>query len=153
LFSERQIVEQLACRACRNAITSEESCSVCRDFKERNLVVPGELKSEQLNLGDLADRTARLLEVQIKSLQREVDKQRGNYNAKLSKESQNLSVALAKVLDNARKLHKEGSAAVNRMSFDERVNLMVEWYMSLPPANRKKVMNVLNETDKIRAIK
>jgi hypothetical protein len=29
----------------------------------------------------------------------------------------------------------------------------VEWYMSLPPANRKKVMNVLNETDKIRAIK
>lgn len=110
-------------------------------------MVPGETPNEHLDLQELADQTAILLRSQMKALGRAIDKERGVYNAALAKEARDNAVALAKVLENARKLHKEGSAAVNRMSFAERVQLVLEWYQSLPVAHRRAVLKQFTDAD------
>ena len=56
-------------------------------------------------------------------------------------EKRALAVAntVAKVLESARKLRADGTAAVEAMSFQERKELFVTWYTDLAPAYRNAV--------------
>jgi hypothetical protein len=50
-----------------------------------------------------------------------------------------LGNTLAKVLESARKLQVDAKGAVENMSFQERAELFVGWYVDLPPAYRAAV--------------
>jgi hypothetical protein len=52
--------------------------------------------------------------------------------------------ALSKLLDAARKIQGDGVEAISRMSFKERAELFVEWYMTLPAVYRDALRTELD---------
>ena len=115
----------------------EAGCAICLTVKPH--LMPAEAADEDsVSLAQLANETQALLRrqlVQLKGLQ----KTTAGYDAGLAKEARELSNALAKLLDSSRKVIQDGADAVDAMSFQEKANLMVEFFGSLPPAYRRQL--------------
>lgn len=112
---------------------------MCQDMK-RNLVVEGD--TENVPLARLAGDTIRLLKTDLYRLQLLQAKDK-NYNAVLASEARRLSGAIAKLLDSTRKVIQDGVDAVEALSFQERADILVAWFESLPPAYRRKIFEDL----------
>lgn len=118
---------------------SEEGCAICSDIK-KNLVVEGD--TENVPLARLAGDTIRLLKTDLYRLQ--ILQAKGRvYNPTEAAEARRLSGAIAKLLDSTRKVVQDGVDAVEAMSFQERAEVLVAWFESLPPAYRRKIFEDL----------
>lgn len=121
----------LACRACRTVLSADKGCGVCDAFR-RNIVVIGDRPEDRVDLGELttlALAAARDRLTVIRGLKPD-DKR---YSPG---ELQGLVKTIAVMADAARKIRKEGVAAVNAMTFQERAELFLDWYENLPTAHR-----------------
>lgn len=129
------MAETLVCRGCRNALSADLGCALCKEAK-KNLVVEDDGESE--SLAKMAGSTIRLLRGQLRQLQVQVGKTT-EYNAALAREGRQIAGAISKLLDSSRKVIQDGVDAVEVMSFQERAALFLEWSIGLPPAYRRKL--------------
>lgn len=129
----------LACRACRVPMAASEGCAVCNSMRA-NLVAVDEDEAERPSLSDVSHEV-------IANLRR-LNKRAGDLlkdptKPKLFVEGAKLAIAAgntaAKVIESARKLQTDGMSSIRNMSFIERAQLFVDWYLSLPPTYRMKV--------------
>jgi uncharacterized Zn finger protein (UPF0148 family) len=123
----------LACRACRVPLSAVAGCALC-DPVRQNLVVVGESEEERPSIPDLGAALVRTLRDQMKRVA-ELLKEDADDTAATSRLIA-LSNSAAKVIGEVRKLQDDGKKAIETMSFAERAELFVEWYMSLAPAYR-----------------
>lgn len=123
----------LACRLCRVPLAATAGCASC-DPVRRNLVVVGEDESDRPSLSGTAAEIVKSLNGQARHLKQLLESNQDD----LSSENRMLKCAntAAKVLESARKLQVDGVTAVENMSFQERAELFITWYASLPPAYR-----------------
>jgi hypothetical protein len=126
----------LGCRMCRVPLAATVGCAVC-DPMRRNLVVVGEDEEDRPSLSGTAAETVALLRKQQAHCRSNLEKNPGS----VPEEKRALAIAntLAKVIESARKLQVDGAAAVSQMSFQERKELFVEWYIDLAPPYRNAV--------------
>lgn len=129
-------MSSLACRMCRVSIAAQVGCAVCDPFR-RLLVVAGEDEDERPSLSGTAAEVVAMLRAQVKTVR--VDLQNNPASQTAEKRALALGNTLAKVLESARKLQADGTAAVEAMSFQERKELFVGWYADLAPAYRNAV--------------
>lgn len=125
---------------CRVTLSATVGCAVC-DPMRRNLVVVGEDEDERPSLSGTAAEVVSMLRGQVKHVRGELE--RNPASGLSEKRAMALGNTLAKVLETSRKLQADGRAAVEAMSFQERKELMVEWYTDLAPAYRNAVREAL----------
>lgn len=126
----------LACRMCRVPMTALVGCSVC-DVWRGQLVVVGEDEEDRPSLAGTAAEMVSILRAQTKHVKGELERNRAS--ALQEKRALQLANTMAKLLESARKLQADGTAAVAAMSFQERKELFVQWYTDLAPAYRNAV--------------
>ncbi|HET7040346.1 MAG TPA: hypothetical protein VFH97_10705, partial [Gemmatimonadales bacterium] len=119
-------------------LTAKTGCAVC-DPVRRNLVVIGDRPEEAVDLGDLTTEALAAARARLKFL-RSLKPDDKRYSGR---ELMELVRTIAVMADAARKIRKEGIAAVNSMTFQERAELFVEWFRDLPPAHRTYVTEQL----------
>ena len=126
----------LGCRMCRVPLTATVGCVVC-DPMRRNLVVVGEDEEDRPSLSGVASDTVAVLRERLKHVRDELAKM--PTSSVVEKRALAVANTVAKVLESARKLRADGTAAVEAMSFQERKELFVTWYTDLAPAYRNAV--------------
>jgi hypothetical protein len=132
----------LACRICRIPIASQEGCGVCKDFKAQLISVDVD-EDESPSLADVSAEVVGALRVIVKKGRQLLDKGVANKDVKSFAYGTDMIIKAAntsaKVLEAARKLQTDGLAAIRNMSFIERADLYIGWYVALPPPYRQKV--------------
>lgn len=142
-------MNELACRSCRKPLLAKEGCAVCNPIR-KNLVVLGETEDERPSLASVSNEAVNALRAQLRSykdrlLVRDI---KDDVRDSLHEKQRAVAGALSKLLDAARKIQGDGLQAINRMSFKERAELFVDWYMSLPAVYREALRKEIqvNET-------
>lgn len=132
----------LACRTCRIPIASQEGCALCKDFKAHLISVDVD-EDESPSLADVSSEVVSALRIIVKKGRQMLDKGMADKNVKSFYAGTDMVIkaanTAAKVLESARKLQSDGLAAVRNMSFIERAELFVNWYIALPPPYRARV--------------
>jgi hypothetical protein len=133
-------MNELACRACRKPLLGKEGCGVCTAWR-KNLVVLGETEDERPSLAVVSNEAINALRAQLRDYKTQLGAKGLNAADRGSLHAQQRSVAgaLSKLLDAARKLQSDGVQAINLMSFRERAELFVDWFMTLPAVYREAV--------------
>lgn len=137
-------MNQLACRACRKPLTGKSGCEVCNPIR-RNLVVLGETDEDRPSLALVTNEAVNALREQVRHYRDQLRRARKpEVEEELRSRQRSTAGALAKLLDAARKIASDGVAAVAQMSFRERAELFVGWYLTLPSVYREALMDRLN---------
>jgi hypothetical protein len=136
------VSDTLICRGCRRPITDEAGCALCLVVKPHLMPIDAG-DEDAVPLSQLAAETAGLLRRQLTQL-KVMQKKASGYDAVLAKESREHANALSKLMDTSRKVIQDGADAVDAMSFAEKVELFRDWFVSLPPAYRRRTMELLN---------
>lgn len=118
-------IEILACRGCRQPLTSECGCVLCLGVKQHLIVQSAD--DDSVPLAVIAQETVAVLRTQLKAT-RDASEQRA------------IAATIAKVLDSSRKVIQDGADAVESMSFQEKANLFIEWVNGLPAAYKAQLM-------------
>ena len=134
--------EILVCRACQNELVSPEFCAIC-ELCKKNLVISDDGDPE--SLAKVAGGMVRLMATQLRQLRGLQNKTRGRYDEKLVSETRKHAGSLAKLLDSARKVINDGVEAVEALSFQEKAELFEAWFMELPNAYRRTLLNGLSK--------
>ncbi len=121
---------------CRVALSAVAGCAVC-DPLRKHLVVVGEDEEDRPSLSGTASEAVAMLRAQLKAVRRDLDNNPASMIAE--KRGIALSNALAKLLETARKMQADGTAAVESLSFQERKELFIGWYADLAPVYRNSV--------------
>jgi hypothetical protein len=131
-------VNELACRSCRKPLLAKEGCGVCNDWR-RNLVVLGETEEERPSLATVSNEAVNALRAQLRDYKTRLGAKgiKDEDIDRLHDRQRSVAGALSKLLDAARKIQGDGLQAISRMSFKERAELFVEWYLTLPPVYRE----------------
>ena len=138
-------MNELACRACRKPLLAKEGCGVCNPLR-KNLVVLGETEEERPSLATVSNEAVNALRAQLRDYKAELTASPppdADTKARLHDRQRAVAGALSKLLDAARKIQGDGIQAISRMSFKERAELFVEWFMTLPPVYREALRNEL----------
>lgn len=109
---------------------------MCNDIR-RNLVAVGDNESERPSLATVSAEIVTGLRRQVRHVSGLLEKDADN--ERLVGRLIALGNTASKVLEAARKLQVDGRDAVDAMSFGERAELFLEWYMDLPPPYRVKL--------------
>ncbi len=126
----------LACRLCKVPIAASHGCDVCETMR-RNLTVVGEDEDDRPSLSGTAAEVVAVLRDQTVNVRGRL--KLNPLSMVDEKRALALGNTLAKVLESSRKLMQDGKDAVENMSFQERAELFVTWYVALPPAYRQNV--------------
>ena len=126
----------LACRLCRVPISAQAGCAAC-DTVRRNLVVVGEDDEDRPSLSGTSAEAVGMLRDQMANVRGRL--KLNPLSMVDEKRALAISNALAKLVETARKLQVDGVTAVEGMSFAERADLFISWYVALPPAYRMNV--------------
>lgn len=131
-------MNELACRACRRALLGKEGCGVCTPWR-KNLVVLGETAEERPSLASVSNEAVNALRAQLRDYKTQLAAKGldAGQRALLHVQQRAVAGALSKLLDAARKIQSDGLQAIERMSFKERAELFVDWYMTLPAVYRE----------------
>lgn len=135
----------LACRACRKPLLATEGCGVCNPWR-KNLVVLGETEEERPSLAAVSTEAVNALRAQLRDYRADLSKKGldAEERDRLHAAQRAVAGALSKLLDAARKIQGDGLAAISRMSFKERAELFVEWFMTLPAVYREALRKELD---------
>lgn len=133
-------MNQLACRGCRKPLLAQSGCALC-DPVRKHLVVLGETEEERPSLATVSTEAVNSLRAQLRFYKDELARDGITPADKASIHDKQRAVAgaLSKLLDAARKIQGDGLAAVERMSFKERAELFVEWFLTLPAVYRAQL--------------
>jgi hypothetical protein len=123
----------LACRLCRVPLSAEKGCAHC-DPVRQNLVVLGETEEERPSLAGTSNEAIHGLRDQIKYHKGILKTNPGSTKSEDSLVK--CTNALAKIVGETRKLQDDGFKVVEAMSFQERLEMFIGWYVDLPPAYR-----------------
>ncbi len=137
------------CRGCRNPIHSGASCALCQGFK-KNLVLLGDSPVDDgVDLGDMATETLRLQQSILRGLrlQQKALPQGAPVPAELLRAVNSLSRTIANMVDATRKVRQEGVAAMQGMSFQDKLDLFIGWLEELTPVHRKHVFAEMQAAD------
>lgn len=130
----------LACRLCRIPLSADptlnKGCAVC-DPVRRNLVAVGEDEEERPSIAGVGNEAMTAVRDQIRFLKAQLKDDKESAKA-VKFESRLLAATntLAKLTGEVRKLQDDGYKVVEAMSFQERLEMFLGWYMDLPPAYR-----------------
>lgn len=140
-------MNELACRACRKPLLAQKGCGVCDPIR-KHLVVLGETEEERPSLATVSNESVNALRAQLRDYKARLvvgladeDKDR------LHEKQRAVAGALSKLLDAARKIAGDGVQAISRMSFKERAQLFVDWYLSLPSVYREALKKQMDESE------
>jgi hypothetical protein len=123
----------LACRLCRVPLSAHEGCAVCNPVRH-NLVAVGETDEERPSLAGTANEAIQALRDQVRHHKGILKTNPGN--GKSEGGLVKCTNALAKIVGETRKLQDDGFKVVEAMSFQERLEMFIGWYMDLPPSYR-----------------
>lgn len=129
-------MNDLACRACRKPLLAQEGCGVCNPWR-KNLVVLGETDEERPSLATVSNEAVNALRAQLRDYKDALRTAKGEDRDELHAKQRAVAGALSKLLDAARKIQTDGVQAIARMSFKERAELFIEWFMTLPAVYRE----------------
>lgn len=134
----------LACRACRTPIAALGGCAVCADYK-RNLVDDEETQ-DRPSLHDVAHESIATLRVLIRKAKEDLKSTGKTFyrGADLAMKAGNVA---AKVLDAARKMQADGVSVIRSMSFAEKAELFITWYLDLPPPYRAQLRDQMDKAE------
>lgn len=130
-------MNELACRACRKPLLAREGCGVCNPWRA-NMVVLGETEEERPSLAAVSNEAVNALRAQLRDYKTELGVKgiKAEDKARLHDKQRAVAGALSKLLDAARKIQGDGLTAITQMSFKERAELFIEWYLTLPAVYR-----------------
>jgi hypothetical protein len=133
-------LNELACRGCRKALLAPAGCALCDPIR-KHLIVLNESEEERPSLATVSAEAVNALRAQLRAYkdQLAVKDLKPADVASIHDKQRAVAGALSKLLDAARKIQGDGLAAVERMSFKERAELFVEWFMTLPAAYRAQL--------------
>jgi uncharacterized Zn finger protein (UPF0148 family) len=132
----------LACRACRIPLSAQTGCAVCQTARH-NLVVVGETEQERPSLAGVGNEALEGLRDQITHFKDILATNPGN--GQVTGKLVACTNALSKLTGELRKLQDDGKKTVDAMSFAERTELFVGWYMDLPPPYRLQLRERMAE--------
>lgn len=115
----------------------------------RNLVVLGETEEERPSLATVSTEAVNALRAQLRAYKDQLSAKGLTPDAVdlIHIKQRSVAGALSKLLDAARKIQGDGLAAVERMSFAERAELFVMWFLSLPPVYRDQLRTQIAEAE------
>lgn len=131
-------MNELACRACRKPLLAQTGCGVCNPWR-KNLVVIGETEEERPSLASVSNEAVNALRSQLRDYKQRLAVPGVTVDDKdaLHARQRTVAGALSKLLDAARKIQSDGKQAIDVMSFKERAELFVEWFLTLPGVYRE----------------
>lgn len=111
------------------------------------LVNEGEDEGEKPSLSDVGSETVASLRYALRRANKVMRDERATEDQRGVATSQVLKIGntAAKVLEAARKLQTDGLAAIRNMSFLERAELYLDWYVNLAPTYRTKILAKMHE--------
>ena len=140
-------MNELACRSCRKPLLAKEGCGVCNGWR-KNLVVLGETEEERPSLATVSNEAVNALRAQLRDYKtRLAGKLEDEERDRLHDRQRAVAGALSKLLDAARKIQGDGLQAIARMSFKERAELFVEWFLTLPAVYREALHKELESAE------
>lgn len=136
----------LACRNCRVALTAESGCATCGPVKA-NLVDTDEKGDERASLSETAGEAVAALRSMLRSARAVLRDPAAGLIARTSAGDDVVRVAnsVAKVVESARKLAVDAASTIAGLSFAERAELFVSWYVELPPGSRRALRSKMDE--------
>jgi hypothetical protein len=139
-------MNELACRACRKPLLATEGCGVCNAWR-KNLVVLGETEEERPSLASVSNEAVNALRAQLRDYKDrlKVKGLKDDERDALHERQRSVAGALSKLLDAARKIQGDGVTAISRMSFKERAELFVDWFMTLPGVYREALRKQMDQ--------
>lgn len=101
-------------------------------------MVLGETDEERPSLAAVSNEAVNALRAQLRDYKARLGTKglKPEERDRLHDKQRAVSGALSKLLDAARKIQGDGVTAIERMSFKERAELFVDWYMTLPAVYR-----------------
>lgn len=139
-------MNELACRGCRKPLVAQSGCALC-DPVRKHLVVLGETEEERPSLATVSTEAVNALRAQLRVYKEQLaaDPRLGPGDlARIHEAQRSVAGALSKLLDAARKIQGDGLAAVERMSFKERAELFVEWFLTLPNVYQAQLLEQID---------
>ena len=102
-------------------------------------MVLGETEEERPSLASVSNEAINALRAQLRDYKAELGRKDVKPKDKdaLHLKQRTVAGALSKLLDAARKIQSDGVAAIDQLSFKERAELFVHWYMTLPAVYRE----------------
>lgn len=141
-------MNELACRACRKPLLATSGCGVCNPWRT-NLVVLGETEEERPSLAAVSNEAVNALRAQLRDYKAELATKGLSAEDKMTLHIHQRSVAgaLSKLLDAARKIAGDGLTAITLLSFKERAQLFVDWYLTLPSVYREALRSQMEQDE------
>lgn len=141
-------MNELACRSCRKPLLAKTGCGVC-DPVRKNLVVLGETEEERPSLATVSNEAVNALRAQLRDYKVRLGAKglKDEERDRLHDRQRAVSGALSKLLDAARKIQGDGVQAIERMSFKERAELFVEWFLTLPAVYREALRREIDTAE------
>lgn len=135
--------DEILCRTCGKNYGEAEGCAICETAKA-NITWPAMQPSENADLVRVSRRVVKMLEGQVKAIEKELKLVPGTgYHGQLVKEASLLSRALGSVLTEARKLEEAEEKRVKQGGFDDQLGIFIEWLSGLPKEYRFRTMGAV----------
>lgn len=122
----------ILCRCCQKDYSRAEGCAICEPAK-RNCVWPAMQESEAADLVRMSRRVIKMLESQIRGIERHMDSAIGAvFDPALAREASALARSMAAVLTEARKLEEREEQRVKDGGFEDQLDIFIGWIGGLP---------------------
>lgn len=128
----------LACRYCRVSLAAEKGCTMCNGWRH-HLISLDEIEEapDHAPLSLVTQEVVAALREQVTFYRKRLREIPDSEFA--GKRLVQTAGALSKILEAGRRQQADGLAAVAQMSFLERAELFLSWYVALAPAYRARV--------------
>jgi hypothetical protein len=125
---------------CQKTYNLEQGCVFCEQAK-KHIIWPDEFSSDLNSLDSMAAQSIRILQANLDRLERDMDSTptKGFYD-KHAVQAGQLARAMATILSEARKLEDRNAKAVQRMGYEERAELFLDFVEQLPPELKNKTL-------------
>lgn len=137
----------IGCKFCRRPLTAKSGCPKCDPFRPHLLVL--DAVEERPSLSTVTNEAVKALRLQLQFYERSLARvSTSREDAEdLRARQRSVAGAMSKLLDAARKIAGDGVSAVEAMSFQERAELFVTWFCSLPAVYRESLLQRLQSEE------
>ena len=127
----------VVCGGCDTSYLEEGGCLVCEDAKKLAHV----REDEEIGLKDATQQAIRLVKTNMERLEAKMGgRKRKSYDDKHAREANAMARSLSSIMREARALEKEQATRASQLSYEEKQNVVLEWFLSLPTEHQREML-------------